>query len=1062
MEKIGVFTSNEYNHFVASISLFDGDFSIDWILELVNNKASQVLSMIEEAVRQGCIIEKRPAVFCFTDSNEQIKWRNFLTEGQKTKLRQTIVDLLLSLIPEDDNAVVAVTPYLLHGTNIENCRQLLVIGKLHDKAFRHDVAMQCYIKILRDLQSIKGKEADFVFAETAIRYSKISTASHDTRKTISILRAALVRIKKWSEEPFQVLLKMHLAKNEWLMSKYRKAMKNFEQGWSKAKELNEPRLLRSVVTFSTFFLYWQGRFQEAVQNYEQSISDVEKYPQGRFPLLAALTMGRCYAQIGQINQGLGMLGSILSYSREKGDVYMETTAEVSIAAIMIEIRHIDDAIRYLEDSLKKARNKYKGYTLFIGRLLLAYAYYLKGDNARSKASLMEFLERSEQVKVTVWPNTYLMDLYLAVEQGRFPHIQGISLEREVLRMIKGGSILLRGAAYRYLAFLQKQGGMPVAKIINSLTLSVRLLEESGHKIELSRSQLELGSQYLLLGDADKAKELILVACKMLSSFNEVLVPDEFRSFIKGEYLGENLLRNILDLSKELVSIRDSKELFQKILTTANRVTGAERGAIFLSEADTKPLKLSLRASKNITPEQISQPSFALSMKMIKDVTIAGRGRIETTSLQDADLQPKGCKEIIRSRICVPMSIKDKVLGVLYHDNRLLPSAFKESDLEYLAYFAALAAFALDNATAYEEIKRLNQALREEKEYYQEQQLHSLHFGEIVGNSPAIKTAMTKVDQVAKTDTSVLIMGETGVGKEVIARAIHFHSSRSDKPFVVVHCNDLPSSLIASELFGHERGAFTGAINRRIGRFELANKGTIFLDEIGDIPLELQVRLLRILESKEFERVGGSETIHSDFRLVAATNSDIEKELETKSFRPDLYFRINVFPIYLPPLRERKEDIPPLTQYFLKIFATKMGKTFKGIPKTEMDKLIQYDWPGNVRELKNVVERATILSPEEHFQVPNLIAQHLQLNSSTAIATLKENERRHLTSVLQVTGWKVRGQGGAAELLDVHPSTLEFRMRKLGIQRPNDGRKKRMTQARLPEPGEDTRLLGYLK
>jgi transcriptional regulator with GAF, ATPase, and Fis domain len=306
-----------------------------------------------------------------------------------------------------------------------------------------------------------------------------------------------------------------------------------------------------------------------------------------------------------------------------------------------------------------------------------------------------------------------------------------------------------------------------------------------------------------------------------------------------------------------------------------------------------------------------------------------------------------------------------------------------------------------------------------------------------------------VDQVAKTDANVLILGETGVGKELIARAIHQRSARSEKSFIKVHCSALPESLISSELFGHEKGAFTGAIRRRIGRFELSDGGSLFLDEIGDLPQEVQVRLLRVLQSKEFERVGGSETIRSDFRLITATNHDLEEDVKTNRFRADLYYRLNVFPIHVPPLRDRKEDIPVLTRYFIKKYATKMGKIFERIPEAEMDKLVQYHWPGNVRELENIIERGIIISSGPHFFVPELAFSYPHAASPEMNITLKGNESRHILWALKKTRWKVRGPGGAAEILNVHPSTLASRMRKLGITRPQGIPKARTTLSSVP-------------
>ncbi len=306
--------------------------------------------------------------------------------------------------------------------------------------------------------------------------------------------------------------------------------------------------------------------------------------------------------------------------------------------------------------------------------------------------------------------------------------------------------------------------------------------------------------------------------------------------------------------------------------------------------------------------------------------------------------------------------------------------------------------------------------------------------EFIGKSPGIAKVLGQVEQVAKTDVTVLILGETGVGKEIVASAIHGRSQRRSNPFVKVNCSALPESLITSELFGHEKGAFTGAVSRKVGRFEMADRGTIFLDEIGDVLPEVQVKLLRVLQYKEFERVGGYMTLRSDFRLVVATNRDLRKDVESGRFRQDLFYRLNVFPIYVPPLRQRKEDIPLLAQHFLEIYSARFCKVLKHIPQKEMNKLLAYDWPGNVRELENVVERGVIMSQGSCFAVPELRHDEVPLETESPSLSLRELEQKHIIGVLKRTGGRVTGVGGAAEILEINPNTLFARMKKLGIQR----------------------------
>lgn len=1042
----------EHYRMLALAALFEENFSIDWIVDLLGEKASKVLSVLEEGTRRGYLTKKGIGIYSFADLKERRRWQDHLTPEEREEQHKRIADLLIRELPYDDNKAQRVAYHLLYVSNdLEKFRWLVMAADNYLKFSRTDNALQYYTKVLDDLSSLHGEEADSLFAEVAIKYSKISTARYDTKKVLSILNEAMLRAKRWNSKPLEALLEMHLAKNEWLCSQYRKALRHFEHGWSIAKEMNDDKLLRQATTFSTFFLYWQGRFREAIHSYEKTVSDVEKFPPGKFPLLATVTVGICYAHIGQITQGLGMLDTIRANSQEKEDHYFAAFATSAIGTIMLDIRRIKDAIQYLEFSVEEAIRGHNDWVRIMGKLMLAFAYFLNGENKRCIDYLLEFLKYSTEVHMTVQAFPYLMDLCWAMEQGKLPHASGFSLAHEVRRMITSDNIFVKGVAYRYQALIWRQKNLPHESIIQSLKLSLRWLEESGSQVEQARSQLEMAHEYLAHGNEEKAKETIRTALKILSllgDLGEGLIPDDLRYLVNEPPHGESLLKEILKLGQEVVTIRENKELVQHIISTVNRITGAERGAIFLLDGETTSTHLMLRASKNLTPEQIAYPSFISSMDMIMEVAITGKGLIRGMSSAKELAFHSG--EIIRSRICVPMLLRDKVVGVLYHDNRLLSSAFRESDLELLSYFAALAAFALDNTRAYEEIQRLNQKLGEEKQYYEEQHLQNLHFEDIIGESTAIKRVLAQVGQVAATDTNVLILGETGVGKELVARAIHRRSARLNKPFIQVSCNVLPESLIQSELFGHEKGAFTNAIQRRIGRFELADGGTLFLDEIGDLPPEVQVRLLHVLQSKEFERVGGSETIYSDFRLVAATNRDIEQQVNENRFRQDLYYRLNVFPIYVPPLRERKEDIPLLAHHFLKIYSTKMGKTFHRIPDSELEKLIQYDWPGNVRELENIIERGTILSPGPHFRVPEFVGISWPDSvQPKAGGTLKENERCHILWALQKTGWKVRGPGGAAELLDIHPSTLASRMKKLYITHPKKISKMRSTLTPVP-------------
>jgi len=402
-------------------------------------------------------------------------------------------------------------------------------------------------------------------------------------------------------------------------------------------------------------------------------------------------------------------------------------------------------------------------------------------------------------------------------------------------------------------------------------------------------------------------------------------------------------------------------------------------------------------------------------------------------------------ESVKSACFIPLVNRGRALGDLMIV-RLTEGTFTAEDVDFLSQAAGQIAIAIENALAYREISELKDKLAQEKLYLEEEIRSEMNFAEIVGKSSALRKVLKRVETVAPTDSTVLIYGETGAGKELIARAIHDLSPRKSKAFVKLNCAAIPTGLLESELFGHERGAFTGAIAQRIGRFEVANGGTIFLDEIGEIPLELQTKLLRVLQEREFERLGSSRTLRTDARLIAATNRELEAMVAEQKFRSDLFFRLNVFPIQVPPLRERHGDIPLLVRHFAQQFSKRMNKTIDTISSATMEALSRYHWPGNIRELQNVIERAVITSTGPVLKVdvadlkiskPSSPAEKGSAQGSTNGGlrdTLEETERQQILKALKQSNWVVAGPKGAAAKLGMKRSTLQLRMSKLGISR----------------------------
>jgi transcriptional regulator with GAF, ATPase, and Fis domain len=406
---------------------------------------------------------------------------------------------------------------------------------------------------------------------------------------------------------------------------------------------------------------------------------------------------------------------------------------------------------------------------------------------------------------------------------------------------------------------------------------------------------------------------------------------------------------------------------------------------------------------------------------------------------------------VNSFLCVPIRSRGEVIGTLditsFHKN-----AFDEDELKLLEIVSRQIETAVNNARqaaelresqtslrkALAEVEELKNRLQIENVYLREEINTENNFEEIVGRSDEIKRVLRSVEQVARTGTTVLIHGETGTGKELVARAIHNLSDRKQRTLVKVNCGAISAGLVESELFGHEKGAFTGALQKRVGRFELADGGTIFLDEVGELPADVQVKLLRVLQEGEFERVGSSETIKVDVRVIAATNRYLEEAVRDKSFRSDLFYRLNIFPIYVPPLRERKSDIPLLANFFLTKFSKKLGREFTGFSKGTIDGLIGYHWPGNIRELQNIVERAVVISNPPEIDLDGSVLGKSNVSPdypSDENKSLEDVERSHIINVLEESGWVIDGKSGAAAVLNINPNTLRSRMKKLGIKKP---------------------------
>jgi formate hydrogenlyase transcriptional activator len=493
-------------------------------------------------------------------------------------------------------------------------------------------------------------------------------------------------------------------------------------------------------------------------------------------------------------------------------------------------------------------------------------------------------------------------------------------------------------------------------------------------------------------------------------------------------------RTLLEVNNALVGTLDIERLRVAIANAMPRIIACDFINLILFDEDGE--RIGLFSLDPDVPEEVSE---AIASINVKDIPFADPKALrapivcephQLTFLPESIRQERHFRSM--KHFCLlPLKTPHRTLGVMALSTRS-EDTFAPNEIDHAAQAANQIAIAVENALAYQEIAALKDRLTQEKLYLEDEIRVWNEFEEIVGESAALKRVLTQAREVADTDTTVLLLGETGTGKELFARAIHNLSARRSRTLVAVNCAASPENLLESEWFGYEKGAFTGAQTRKTGRFELADKGTLFLDEIGDVPLHLQAKLLRVLEEHEIERLGATRPVRVDFRLIAATNSDLQSMVSDKTFRSDLFYRLNVFPIRIPPLRERPDDIPPLVACFTQRYAKRLRRPIDSVPRETMDALCRWPWPGNVRELQNVIERAVILSPGRTLQVPTAEFAAPAL----AAGTLESAEREHIMKALLDTNWVVGGPNGAAARLGLKRTTLISTMKRLGIERPS--------------------------
>ncbi len=944
--------------------------------------------------------------------------------GFKDRLNPDIISTWVNRIDRKDE--LALSEWNSAKNDIQN-------GKLHD-ASKH---LEHMISLLSPMTNQPELGSMFVsavldFWKVRMRIGKV------TDETLQLMHQARNVAKKLGDRRSEAIINLNLGCSSFATKNVSESIADLTVG---LEEIDDEDFRNQAAEFRGVFYFFQGMYKDAIKYFDYSIQSIEFQDDMIMNFLGYYLYGYCAAYIGNFHTSLGFIEYCYRFFSEKAGAREAIAFESALGIILIMTGKRKEGFLHLQKSLENSITHNNIQSLFLSQNGLSYYYFREGQMEESYQSICRGMR--EAVKAGFMFRNYTFPWVL--EQYFEFHRRGFDFQDlpyashgfhyELQRIIEGPNIHQRGIAHRILALDKAdQGRNPDFNFIHSnLEASERYLRQSGDPIELAKTRLEIAKLRMKSGFQQEASILAQQAWDEVAKYDFFDFPDDLKPLLKtNSRLSGNLnpheriFENFLNILGEFTPSPDLNELLTRLVTVLTKFYGAERGGLFWFENNKKGSTPTLKAAWNLAKNDVLTENFrSLSLRHV----LAAYRNNQPLIVQPDQPPVKTPENHLLAILCLPFEIGGEVKGILYFDNSYVDHFIESTDETLLLKISR-------HLSAYiERIFEYGQSMEKKVRslWDTEARTKSISENEIIAQSSVMTQLLTKADHVAVIDAPVMILGETGAGKELLARRIHQMSSRSSYPFVVVDISTIPENLIESELFGHEKGAFTGADHQKPGRLELADKGTLFIDEAGEIPKHIQPKLLRALEEKSFVRIGGITTLKTDYRLITATNRNLEDEVARGNFRQDLYYRLNVISFTIPPLRERGQDVIILANHFLNHFAHKYNCKDHIFSPEEEAKLIAYHWPGNVRELKNVIERYILLSADEQLEslLPNLSSSFL-INSSSETLTMDELQRRYIRFLVNKTGGKIGGPGGVAELLGMNRTTLYTRMKKLGL------------------------------
>lgn len=1015
--------------------------SIDALCSLSSSSPTKVLHVLEQLKKKKLIYQKKglPKHTYFVNGLELADYlkRSIMdAEEAHAVLRRIINFCNQSFVNNEEKTLLLAGLYRMIEDggdglpHIKNAADILLASGNREDAIAH------YNYLLDRLKgdiSITRAHAPYLIDAILGKISLMRHAIPFVEQASLLERAQSMakHFKLWDQLARTTLMLGELHTRTAWYDKTSECLRNFQ---SILKHVSDRNLHRIYAYLMCELLMMHGQISQVIQKYDEIVGDMERFGDDEVALRAIANIGMCYVLNGRFARGMGLIDGVRSKATILNYPQVIVLADLIAVLCLLEVRKLTEAESRLNRTLSFPDEVITPYGLRGRERFRAFIHISKKEFAQADECLKRYIEYSRELGQPPVKSPWLFELLDALEKHGYEY-EEMNYDGELEKMLKGNDLHMKGAAYRYRALRNLERNATLDNIIRDLRQSEKYLKKAGAEIELARTKVDLARIYLQKKDFQRARSYLTYAWAVFSRVNKNLFPKDLLPFMPQEYKTEFMIDRMIAINMALGTSNEISSFLEQAINVAIDLSMATRGAFFTVEDNNKPV---FKASRNLDhlsheKEHVSIILDVVSRAILENAEVivpekAGRRSIQAKSFFKGD---------ITSQVCMPIKLDQHVLGYLYLDNPVNGEPFSRESLAYLRLLCSRIAVGLSNIKESNHIRDIGNHYKQEATFYKKEMGITAPIDTIVGVSEGIKRVVDQIHQVAPTASTVLVTGETGTGKEVVAKAIHNLSEQRDGPFIPINIATFPVDLVASELFGHEKGAFTGANEQYRGRFELANGGTLFLDEIGDLPLSVQVKLLRVLDEGVFERLGSSKRIRSNFRIVTASNRDLLDEVRRGVFREDLYFRLNVFPIFIPPLRDRKEDIPPLVHHFIRQFSRKMGKRIGLISSHEMNKLLSYHWPGNVRELEHFIERAVILSNGAEINFSGL-----QTITNEALAvqeqsmSLEDVERSHIEKVLTMTHWRVNGPKGAASILGLKPSTLFFRMKKLGIKKFN--------------------------